>query len=255
MTATEVLLGYEIETLSPLHVGTGYGLAGILDAGTVRRMEGGQPGAVYVPGSSLKGRARYHLELMATNLAEPLMPQQLKLGSNHRDNPCRGEVLCPVCNLFGSTAQEGPMVFSDAHLAPESELVAMVKTQDRREQEELRRLYERQERTNVMLSRRRGVARQQHLFTTEMVAPGLHFVGTVTGAVASQGRVLTVGGEDVPADLALLLLALQAITHLGGRKSRGLGRCQVRVEVNEVCGQRPGWSGPDLLAALREVMP
>ena len=59
----------------------------------------------------------------------------------------------------------------------------------------------------------------------------------------------------LPRTIGLLLMALRAITHLGGRKSRGLGRCRVGVEVEQVNGQSPPWSHRDLLIALQEMMP
>ncbi len=57
MTLHKVELELALELLSPLHIGTGYGLAGYLDA-RVLTDEDGYP---YVPGSSLKGRLRNYL--------------------------------------------------------------------------------------------------------------------------------------------------------------------------------------------------
>ena len=252
---TQVQLRYEIEALTPLHIGTGYGLAGVADAGALRRLEGGRPGAVYLPGSSIKGRARYHLELLAPSLQGVAGLAGFGQDPDHRDHPCRDGNLCPACNIFGSTAHEGPLFFSDALLATDDDLAMVIEGNDDQGQEQVRRLYERQVRTNVMLSRRRGVAREQHLFTTEVAAPGLRFRGTIGGFLPDQGRRLAVGDGTAPLDLALLLLALRAITHLGGRKSRGLGACRVAVEVEALAGRRPAWSAQDLLVALREVMP
>ncbi|MEZ4837187.1 MAG: RAMP superfamily CRISPR-associated protein [Caldilineaceae bacterium] len=54
MTSLLVQLSYTIAFDTAYHIGSGYGLAGLIDAGIVRRRDG----SVYVPGSSLKGRLR-----------------------------------------------------------------------------------------------------------------------------------------------------------------------------------------------------
>jgi len=241
---THLQVTYEIESLAPLHIGTGYGQAGVVDLGTVRRMQAGRPGAVFVPGSSIKGRARFRVEQIAPRLAACGAIEPFEWSNTHRDRPCRSAPFCPVCNLFGSPARPGTLFFSDATLALECAVASRVGPDA---DEEVRALYEREVRPNVMLSRRRRVALERHLFTTEVAAAGLRYRGTVDGYVDDQGRTLTICGQGVPADLALLVAALHAISHLGGHKSRGLGACRVRVTEIELDGAPSCWSADDLL--------
>jgi CRISPR/Cas system CSM-associated protein Csm3 (group 7 of RAMP superfamily) len=208
MSRLALNLTYELEMLTAFHIGTGYGLAGVVDERTARAANCN----VYVPGSSVKGRARYHLGL----LAEPF-------GFRH-DGPRCQRPDCPLCALFGSPRREATLIFSDAALA---------ETWD----ETLRPFYEFENRYNVALSRRRGVALEKLLFGTEVGAAGLRFQGRIEGHLDDSGQMAAVGKGTVPHNLALLVAALRAITHLGGRKSRGLGRCRVEVSSIEWAGK------------------
>lgn len=212
MSGPALSLTYEIEMLTAFHIGTGYGLAGVVDERTVRAANG----SVYVPGSSVKGRARYHLGLLAEAF------------DFRHDGPRCQRPNCPLCTLFGSPRREATLLFSDATLTEVWK-------------EELRPFHEFESRYNVALSRRRGVALEKLLFSTEAGAAGLQFQGRIEGHLDDSGQTVAMGERAVPRNLVLLVAALRAITHLGGRKSRGLGRC--RVEVNSI-----EWAGIPLLA-------
>ena len=89
-----------------------------------------------------------------------------------------------------------------------------------------------QRQTNVMLSRLRGVALERRLFTVESAPSHLAFTGRIHGHL---------GGDELaggyPRSLCLLVAAMRACTHLGGRKSRGLGRCQLTISSLQLDGQ------------------
>jgi len=73
-----------------------------------------------------------------------------------------------------------------------------------------------------MISRARDVSLEGHLFKTETCIPGIRFTGEIEG-------------EMMEAERQLVIEAISVITHIGGNKSRGMGRCQITTEevVNE----------------------
>jgi len=226
-----------IQFTSPFHIGTGYGLAGYLDATAVRRRDGN----IYVPGASVKGRARWCLTGI---LGKPW---------DHDLKPCLpngpGGTVCTLCNLLGSTYREPRLFFGDAVLAYEADLVqqaiAASDPHDRpgdHEQIAMRRRAQVERRSQTSISRQRGVVKEELLFVTELGQAGLSFEGVVEGILPDAGRTLQAirlpDGKRLPADLGWLVAALGAITQLGGRKSRGLGHCV--VTVTEVVVGQPG---------------
>lgn len=216
MNLYKIDLQVRLELETPLHVGTGYGLAGYIDARTLA----GPDGYPYIPGSSLKGRLRYYLRRLLPALGR---------GTG---NPG------PLENLFGEEEQVGNLFFTDLRLDRAWVNLAERLRQRTDEETPVEGLLTRRH-TNVMLSRLRGVAVEQRLFTVETVTPHLGFHGRIHGHLSDEGRTLTVKGHTCPRDLALLVAACRALTHLGGRKSRGLGRCRLIIEedglqVNDV---------------------
>lgn len=231
MTRYSLQLAYRVETVTQFHLGTGYGIAGVVDARTARTTAG----AVYLPGSSLKGRVRYHLGFLAH-----------ESGYLHNESACRADTLCPLCNLLGNAAHETTLSFSDLYLSAESDVGLLLARKDR--DQAIRPFFEVSRRTNVMISRRRGVAQERHLFTSEVGAAGLFFTGRVDGYVSDAGRQLTINAVTLPRDAALLAAALLSIEHVGGHKSRGLGRCRVTIGHMTIGGI--AYTADMLLAAL-----
>jgi CRISPR/Cas system CSM-associated protein Csm3 (group 7 of RAMP superfamily) len=221
VTQQTLQLTYQLETLTGFHVGTGYGIAGLVD----RRTTHTATGAVYLPGSSLKGRVRHHLGLLVEEFGYP----------SHNEGTCREGLPCPLCNLLGNAAHEATLSFSDLHLSSESDLKDLLR--DRSIVPSLRPYFEVSLRTNVMISRRRGVASKGHLYTTEVGAAGLVFAGRIEGYFSDAGRTFSIDGTALPQDAALLMAALLSIEHIGGQKSRGLGRCQVRIDKITLNGE------------------
>lgn len=182
---------------SPLHVGAGYGLAGFLDAIQVTDAQG----YPYIPGSTLKGRLRYYLTAML---------------------PTLGGGDATLRNLFGNETQAGSLVFGNFPLSQEWQNLIQ-RSHGHEAMTGLKRtgvdlISER--RANVMLSRVRGVALERRLFTVETAPSHLSFTGRIHGRVEDEGRF----SGPFPQDLVFLAAAIRALTHLGGRKSRGLGR-------------------------------
>lgn len=225
---TAVRLPLVISSESALHIGTGFGLAQILDD---RATRGPHPFASragvllpYIPGASLKGRLRFH----AASLLRALAPE-------------RSEALLTA--LFGSASSPGRLIFPDAHLAPEVEAqVAAGPDGGDARAGALLPLLALEERSNVALSRARRAAREHMLLRMEVAAPQLSYTCAIYGRLPA--------GQDRPG-LALLALAAHATTHLGGAKGRGLGA--VRVELNAADPPTLGDETFDVEAIAKEL--
>lgn len=200
----KVEIDLQLILATPLHTGVGAGLAGYLDARTLLDAKG----YPYVAGSTLKGRLRYYLQSLQPLLSTPT-----------------GKTGDAIGRLFGQQEQGGALIFADLPLiAAWRQLFALVRTPDHPLDALLT-----QRRTNVMLSRLRGVAMEQRLFMVETVPAHFAFEGQIHGYLAADGPTITVNQQPYPRDLALLIAACRSLTHLGGRKSRGLGRSRLQI--------------------------
>jgi CRISPR/Cas system CSM-associated protein Csm3 (group 7 of RAMP superfamily) len=222
---TKIELRITITLQSALHIGTGLGLAQILDD---RIVQGPHPQAEgadlpYVPGSSLKGRLRYHVRRLSALIGEY---QQAASGGSER-------------RLFGSPAAPGGLHFGDAYIA---DVTLARKLAGIRDDPPLAQHYARSERSFVALSRGRRVALDQRLFRLELADLGLVFAADVRGRLGRQS-------DEAEYDLALLLAASRELTHLGGHKGRGLGYC--RLHVSEVFVDGSVREVAELLEGLR----
>lgn len=196
-----------------LHIGTGLGVAQILDDRIVQgphpHVEGaGGAELPYIPGSSLKGRLRYHVRLLSTLISE-----------YQTEAPNTSEL-----RLFGSPAAAAGLSFGDAYIAD----VALARQlAGDRDNPPLAPLFARSERSFVALSRSRRVALDQRLFRLELADSGLVFAADVRGRLDARAALY---------DLALLLAATRDLTHLGGHKGRGLGHCRVEATAVRIDG-------------------
>ena len=207
-----------IQMESALHVGAGYG-RGLIDRAV---MHDGR-GQVYIPGSSLKGKVREACERLAAAqglyACRPPYPQKM-CGQNREP--------CIVCCIFGTPGgrhdESLGLHWDNAYLTEEWQQAA----------EGLPLSYPR---TQVGMSRRRGVASEGLLFTDEFAAEGLTFRTRISGHVPLTA-VLDEPGRYY--ELILLLAGLRMVESLGGSTSRGVGRCQIELP-KEVTVEAEGW--------------
>lgn len=185
---------------TPVNIG-GYGAPSFVDR-PFRRDGEGWP---FIPASSLKGRLRHECERLARALGEDVC------GGPAPDQMHRGQEACAICTVFGAPWKSGHVYPANLTLQEPTEL------RQARERDEKAPLAE--IRYNVSLSRRRRVAEEARLFTTEIFVPGIP---------------LTFGGtweaELTLKELVLLEAGLGAITALGRGKSAGLGWCHISVK-------------------------
>ena len=204
-----------ITPLSQFHIGTGFGVGRFIDRATIKD----KLGAIYIPGSTIKGKAKYYGRQMANSF-----------GSNYctEEKPCKGDHPCIVCRTFGSPLHQGKFFFSDATL-PKEIIKSLTEENEENSAISLRSFLN--TRTGTKIDRRFGTVEEDHLFTTETGMRGI----TLTAKIHGMGNDFTLqdtGKGKLPEELMLLLKSLSLITHLGGDASRGLG--YVRIEWGDV---------------------
>lgn len=199
-----------ITPLSQFHIGTGFG-GRFIDRATIKD----KLGAIYIPGSTIKGKAKYFARQMANSFG-------LKYCTE--DNPCKDDP-CIVCSTFGSPLHQGKFFFTDATLPKE---IIKPLTEENEENSAISRRSFLNTRTGTKIDRRFGTVEEDHLFTTETGMRGL----TLTAKIYGMGNDFIPGKGNLPVELNLLLGSLSLITHLGGDVSRGLW--YVKIEWGDV---------------------
>ncbi len=181
---------------TPLNIGSGAQRGTLADRAMIKDHDGWP----YVPASTFKGCLRHAVEQVAAGLGASVCV-------THQDMcPRKGEY-CVVCRIFGSPWRPGKLCFARLELTGPQSLV-----EHKKQMREERRYPHTTHRYGVAISRRRGVAEDKLLYTTELLKPGIHltFAGPVEGDL-SPGRV------------ALVLAGLKMLPALGRGKSGGLG--------------------------------
>ncbi|WP_437876884.1 RAMP superfamily CRISPR-associated protein [Sorangium sp. So ce513] len=217
---TRVEIMYAVDTTGPLHVGTGHGVAGLHRA--MLRDHNGLP---YIPGSTIKGRARYAairicdwmgLSVLKDAAVDDRRGRTPNGPSGIRDLPSR---------IFGCAWQRCTLRFSDARTDPA--WIAARPGEPRRSEAERRLLRDRayglrEVRTGAARSRLLGTIRQGHLYQTEVAPPGIVLSGEVWGYLDCRPP----RDGDTLVELLVLWLALHLMVEdgVGGNKSAGNGR-------------------------------
>jgi CRISPR/Cas system CSM-associated protein Csm3 (group 7 of RAMP superfamily) len=159
-------------------------------------------GLPYIPATSLKGRLRAELESLLGHF-DRAAPR-----SEGMQHPLTEQFDVDILTeLFGSPWMESRLYFSDLHLTREF--------QDRK-------IPTTQTRMGVGINPRRGVAQDQHLYSTELFLPGisLTFEGDVLVETSSVEHV------------ALIIAGLKLVERIGSGRSRGLGWCKIEAVQN-----------------------
>ena len=229
MRRRQIHLTYGLNTLGPLHLGTGQGRAG-MNRGMLRDQYG-QP---YLSGSTIKGRARYAAIRICRWLGVPASEDAVAdvptLGDPHN-----GPSACPdiAARIFGSAWGRCTLRFSDARLEPPPQA-------DRTGRDGIRRqyLYEqahglREVRNGAARSRRLGTVSQGRLYRTEVAPPGLLLRGTILGHLECHDQLGHQLGSAWPEEVLVLWLALRLMAEdgIGGSKSAGCGRLAFAAEA------------------------
>lgn len=203
----------------PLYIGTGY------DRGLVQRtVVRDRQHNVYIPGSSLKGKTRNACEDLARRAG--LMVCGLPRVAEAPDTAGHRPELCLVCRIFGAPGGNAPdgrsLFWHDAHLTSEWRKLTAV-----RDRTDAWPIGQTMVRTQVQLSRARGMAAEDRLYTSEVITPGLVFDGRVSGWLGATS--CTVNDDYGYYEVNLLLAGLRLVEMLGGGRSRGTGRCRIEL--------------------------
>lgn len=205
-----------IKVTAPLHIGTGFA-RGLINRTIVK----GRDGLVYVPGSVIKGKARAACEMLARQYGI----SDCRAPHHHRMK--KGEKDCLICRIFGAPGSGSRLQWNMAQLSS--------KWADTLRLNQNATFGQIVTRTQVQLSRRRGMALEARLYSSEFAAEGLEFQSqpAVTGQL--QLQPVTLADEpDVYYELILLFAGLKMTSALGGGASRGGGTCEFVFQTEDV---------------------
>jgi CRISPR-associated RAMP protein (TIGR02581 family) len=249
----EAFCTLHITTTGPLLVKSGHATVSGPDMTPVLTFRGSQQ-EVFIPGSSLKGVFRSHIEKVVGSLKSHVACYPFE--SNGQERPIEREVRqsdfrdscggvftqyarrhrdhlenitdrvyaasCPVCRLFGSTGFIGRLAIGDAYLAS-------------------RQVKER--RDGVGIDRLTGGASHGAKFEMEVVSSGVEFE---TDIHLRNFEIWQLG---------MLFVVLQdledELIHIGSGRSRGLGKIKATISERETSG-RPGGFVTSTMRASQE---
>jgi len=222
MTRIDVTLTFQ----TPLNIGSGAQRGTLADRAMIKDHDGWP----YVPASAFKGCLRHAVEQVAAGLGIPVCV-------THQDMCPRGGEYCAVCRIFGSPWLSGKLYFARLELRGPQSLLE--------HREHLRKAKQypvTTHRYGVAISRRRGVAEDKLLYTTELLKPGVNLIfgGEMEGDLS-------------PGQVALMLAGLKMLPALGRGKSGGLGWLQKVTWKLDGPGVEALQTPAGLRAALKEV--
>lgn len=194
-------------------VGSGFGLARLVDQTTVRDAAG----VVLIPGATVKGRLRSICKRLALSTAAPHYSTGTAICQAQGDTDWAPALCkqpgkkCIICSFFGSPLFPSPYRFSDFVLQTEEADAIRLRNGFRL----MGPKADAEWMTRVRKNRYTNVAEAQALFCLEQVAgQAKKFIGAMTG-------------PNLPEQEERLLKdGLRALTHLGGGRSRGLGKIE-----------------------------
>ncbi|MGM0502399.1 MAG: RAMP superfamily CRISPR-associated protein [Bacillota bacterium] len=212
----------EIKFKSPFHIGSGLSQGKLIDNLILTDSDG----LPYVPGSSLKGRikAYFNRVLNTISAAEEsieTLDQQPYLSCESQDKICKEKLTadnCVTCRIFGSGFTPGSLVFSDCKLANQ-DLVDFIGNNGGVEEfkEHLTPV-----RNGNRINRRLQTTEPGALFNYQFANYQYKYQGQITGQVQATDEELNTFKNSI-----------ELITHLGGKNSQGLGRCEISIREEE----------------------
>jgi len=217
-----------ITTLSPLHIGQSDWIGNDESIAEVMKFQKDQENIPYIPGSTIKGVFRTHLERILRNsklyyACDPISHScsgDLKLKTSKADSG-----LCLACFMFGNTQFKGEISFTD--FLPDSNVNLLQKT-------------------STAITRDNGVAKRGALRTVECISPRTKFYGKI---IINSDNLLYKGY------LAAVIQDLnrQFIT-IGAFGSKGFG--EIKIDAKKYLKWSPGEINPEVVEidSLRKTL-
>jgi len=194
---------------APFIVGSGFGSAGLIDSTTVKNNDN----IVYIPATSLKGKIKSEFKKSLETLGIPVCNSII----TRRTEICKNSDIkdaCAICRIFGSEFYEGSITFEDAMMEPEvREVIKKI------EENKVIPSFQSNIRTGIKINRYLKTAEEGALFTSEGVIPAITFKSMVYGSCYITND-----------EYSYLLGTIGMITHIGGNKAGGMGRCTIEIE-------------------------
>lgn len=194
---------------SPFMVGSGFGIAGLVDSSTVKDSDG----IVYLPASSIKGKIKSEFKKNIESLFTGSVCNSIMSG---RTNVCQDKDIknaCVVCRIFGSEFYEGSLIFEDAVMdADTREILYKI------ENNKIIPVFQSSIRSGTKINRFLKTTEEGALFSLEGVNPAIVLTSNINGSCYMS--------ED---EYNYFKGTIKTITHLGGNKARGNGRCNIDI--------------------------
>ncbi|MCX8153584.1 MAG: CRISPR-associated RAMP protein Csx7 [Candidatus Bathyarchaeota archaeon] len=197
-----LILKGTIETLTPLHIGSGKSELDIEEADLpVLKDVNDQP---YIPGSTLKGRTRVEAERILRKEGYPVCnpPDVKSMCGSTASEPGK---FCLACRIFGTAGKNysvaSKVKFRDAY--PLSKVEQLI------------------QRSGIAIDRQTGAVSSRALYSVEAVPAGVKF-----------GFEL-VAENLTDEELRVLWAALRSVEHsaIGGGSSRGFGKMKINIDT------------------------
>lgn len=218
-----VTINIRIEADTPIHIGSGLGISGIIDRALTKDGESN----VYIPGSTIKGRVKYNYTLLCPFLLGGVNCIQ-------QNTYCKKEDLkkcCAICQIFGSKLHHGLFIFRDAALIeqgfqglPYRNRLKTIK--DFKHMQTLTR-------RGVKISRQRKVAEEKKLFSIETSSPYFIYETDISGIFYPVNELKS----TIPPEVIALILSIRRLNKIGGNKSRGLGSVGITIKSVNIDNQ------------------
>ena len=205
----DINLELKITFHSPFMVGSGFGLAGLIDSSTVKDGDG----IVYLPGSSIKGRLRSEFKKNMEALGDGPICNSLISSKTEICKMDKIEDACVICRIFGSELFEGSLIFEDAVIDAETRNIL-----SKLEKDKALPVFQSSIRTGIRINRYLKTADEGALFTFEAANPAIVLTSRIHGSCYLSDN-----------EYSYLKGTIGTITHLGGDKARGMGKCSVAV--------------------------
>ena len=208
MRERSIQLELNITFKTPFIVGSGFGIAGLVDSTTVK----GNDNIIYLPASSLKGKIRSEFKKNMEALNIPVCNSII----HSKTEICKFSDIkdaCVVCRIFGSEYYQSSLVFEDGVIDVKTKEILSEIVKDK-----VIPACQSSVRPGIKINRQLKTAEEGALFTLEEVNPAITLTTPIYGSC-----YIT---DD---EYSYFKGTIETITHIGGNKAGGMGRCSITL--------------------------